>query len=102
MEAVVREVYEETGYLLSVDRLVLIQERFYSVSHVHHHEVVFFYLMDSTDVPIEDGTSTDQQNEKLYWLPIDRLQNIHLVPAFLQTALTNIPKDVMHIISKES
>lgn len=100
-EAVVREVYEETGYLFSVDRLVFIQERFYNVNSAHHHEVVFFYLMKPTDVQIENGTCTDQQEEKLYWLPVDELQYTDLVPDFLRTALANIPQEVVHIISKE-
>lgn len=49
VDAVIREVREETGYLLSVDRLAYIQERFYKSSNTHHHEVVFFYLMKSAD-----------------------------------------------------
>lgn len=100
-DAVIREVYEETGYLLSVDRLVFIQERFYNINNARHHEIVFFYLMNSLDVQIENETCTDHQEEKLYWLPIDELQNTDLVPEFLRTALTNIPKEVVHIISKE-
>lgn len=100
-DAVIREVCEETGYILSIDRLVFIQERFYNINNASHHEVVFFYLMKSTDVRIENETYTDQQEEKLYWLPIDELQNTNLVPKFLRTALTNIPEEVVHIISKD-
>lgn len=100
-DAVIREVREETGYLLSVDRLVYIQERFYNINNTHHHEVVFFYLMKSADVRIENEFCTDHQEEKLYWIPIDELQNINLVPAFLQIALTNIHKEIIHIVSTE-
>ena len=101
IDAVIREVCEETGYLLSIDRLVFIQERFYNINNTYHHEVVFFYLMKSVDVRIENKTCTDYQEEKLYWLPIDELQNTNLVPEFLRTALTNIPEEIVHIISKE-
>ena len=100
-EAVIREVCEETGHHFAVERLVFIQERFYNINNARHHEVVFFYLMKSTDVQIENETCTDQQEEKLYWLSIDELQNTNLVPEFLKTALTNIPEEVVHIISKE-
>lgn len=100
-DAVIREVREETGYLLSVDRLVYIQERFYNINNTHHHEVVFFYLMKSADVRIENESCMDHQEEKLYWIPIDELQNINLVPAFLQIALTNIQKEIIHIVSTE-
>ena len=57
--------------------------------------------MKSTDVQIKNETCTDQQEEKLYWLSIDELQNTNFVPEFLKTALTNIPEEVVHIISKE-
>ncbi len=100
-DAVIREVCEETGCLLPVDRLVFIQERFYNINSTHHHEVVFFYLMKSADIQIENKTCTDHQEEKLYWLPIDELQNTNLVPEFLRTALTNIPEEIVHVISKE-
>lgn len=44
-KAVVRELYEETGYRFEIDRLVFIQERFFKAGNIRHHEVVFFYLM---------------------------------------------------------
>ena len=100
-DAVIREVCEETGYILSIDRLVFVQERFYNINNACHHEVVFFYLMKSADVRIENGTCTDQQEEKLYWLSVDELQNTNLVPEFLKTALTNIPEEAVHVVSKE-
>ncbi len=100
-DAIIREVCEETGHRFSIDRLAFIQERFYNLKNAHHHEIVFFYLMKSTDVQIENETCTDQQEEKLYWLSIDELQNTNLVPEFLKTALTNIPEEVVHIISKK-
>ena len=34
-------------------------------------------------------------------LPVDELGNTDIVPGFLKTALTNIPEEVVHIISKE-
>lgn len=100
-DAVIREVLEETGLHLSIDRLVYIQERFYDISDVNHHEVVFFYLMNPADISIEDETCTDRQEEKLYWLPIDELKSTSLVPEFLKTALSDIPEEVVHIISRE-
>lgn len=100
-DAVVREAYEETGHHFSVDRLAFIQERFYSLNNDRHHEVVFFYLMNTADVNIENGTCTDHKEEKLHWLPISELNNVNIVPEFLKTALTNIPTEIVHIISKE-
>ena len=100
-DAIIREVCEETGYLFSVERLVFVQERFYNINNTGHHEIVFFYLMKCGDVHIENGSCTDQKEERLYWLPVDELTNINIVPEFLKTALTDIPEEVIHIISEE-
>lgn len=100
-EAVIRECREETGYDFEIDRLAFIQERFYILENCHHHEVVFFYLMKNIDVDIKDGAATDQQCEHLYWLPIDELGKTNLVPNFLKTALKNIPRETVHIVSCE-
>lgn len=86
-DAVLRELREETGYEFEIDRLVFVQERFYTLKDCHHHEVVFFYLMKNIDVNIKSGTTTDRQCEHLHWLPIDELDITNLVPAFLKTAL---------------
>ena len=39
--AVIRECYEETSYHFEIDRLVFIEERFFSVDSVSHREIVF-------------------------------------------------------------
>ena len=100
-EAVIRECREETGYDFEIDRLAFIQERFYTLENCHHHEVVFFYLMKNIAVDIKDGTTTDQQCEHLYWLPVDELEKTDLVPAFLKTALKSILRETVHIVSYE-
>lgn len=95
----IRECFEETGCNLEVDRLVFIQERFYRVDNTQYQEIVFFYLMKEIDSNICNGIKTDQQNEHLYWVPIEKLKNINLVPKFLKTALEDIPHEITHILS---
>ena len=100
-EAAMREVYEETGLRMEIDRLAFVQERFHKVDGQMHHEVVFFYLMKPGDINIPDGTVTDQATETLHWLPLDRLGEFDLVPEFLKTTpLVNIAH-TQHIISRE-
>lgn len=100
-QAVIREVLEETGYQIEIERLVFIQERFYKVKENNHHEVVFFYLMKNANVGIENGVCTDQTNEHLHWIKIEDLEKVNLVPAFLKTALKCVPNEITHIISYE-
>ncbi len=100
-QAVIREVQEETGYRMEIERLVFVQERFYKIEDSNHHEIVFFYLMKNVDVEIGNGACTDQRNEHLHWLQIGELENVNLVPAFLKTVLKNIPEGMTHIVSYE-
>ncbi|ADL50228.1 NUDIX hydrolase [Clostridium cellulovorans] len=101
-EAIIREIYEETGYRLEIDKLAFVQERFYEVDKHRYHEIVFFYLMiDSDDVNISDSSFTDLPKETLHWLPLDDLNKINLVPEFLKNKSFNNISNVEHIISKE-
>lgn len=99
--AVVRECYEETGYHFEIDRLVFVQERFFSLENILHHEVVFFYLMKETNYELDNGKNTDQKEEHLFWVPLEELDNINLVPAFLKTAVKSIPNEITRIVSQE-
>ena len=100
-QAVLRELFEETGYSFEIDRLVFVQERYFQVGTSRYHEVVFFYLMIPIDFEIPDGVNTDQREEHLYWIPLNELQEINLAPEFLKTALQSIPKEVVHIVSHD-
>ena len=101
-EAVVREVYEETGCRLAVDRLAYVQERFFRAGGQALHEVVFFYLMkENPAMEIAENSFTDQETETLHWLPLDRLREYDLVPAFLKTKALGEGDGIEHIISRE-
>ena len=97
--AVLRECYEETGCHFEIDRLAFIQERFYKADDTYHQELAFFYLMKERSLEICSGANTDLNHEHLYWIPIENLKNINLVPDFLKTASENIPNEITHILS---
>lgn len=100
-EAVLRECREETGCSFEIDRLAFVQERFYTADQVPHHEVTFFYLMKDGGFAFENGMPTDQSGEHLYWIPVEKMENRRVVPAFLCTALKNLPIGTVHILSRE-
>lgn len=81
--------------------MVFVQERFFQLENTKHHEVVFFYLMKDDGFEVVSGVNTDQQKEQLFWLPIEDLEEINLVPTFLKTALQDIPKEIMRVVSYE-
>lgn len=57
--------------------------------------------MKEADIKIVSSGSTDQNHEHLYWVPIEKLKYIALVPKFLKTSLENIPNEITHIWSYE-
>lgn len=60
-DAVIREVYEETGSSLEIEKLAFIQERFLEVNKQQYHEIAFLYLMkNNAEMNISDNSFTDQ------------------------------------------
>ena len=104
-EALEREIFEETGLSLEVDKLAIIQELFgiSIIDDQKFHEIRFFYSVKN-DMPINiaDGTFTDQgTDETLHWLPIDRLGDFNIVPKFLQSMQFDNMETIKHIITRE-
>ena len=103
-EAIIREVMEETGLKLSINKLTYVQERFLKINNEKFHEVVLFYLMDIKEkINILDNTFTDQGNkETLHWFFLEDLKNVDLVPEFLKYKLLDKNNNgIEHIITKE-
>jgi len=99
--AAIREVYEETGLKLEVDRLAFINESFFEFDGRKFHEIGFYYLMkDNPDINIPEGSFTDQPPfETLHWLPIDGLKDADLVPPFLKEKALGSITGIEHVIS---
>ena len=101
-EAVIREIFEELGYKLEIDKLIVVQENIFILKEEKHHQIVIFYLMKNCDnINIIDGTNTDETSEKLYWIPIKDLPETNIIPEFLKTKLNKLCSNnkIEHIIS---
>lgn len=100
-QAALREAQEETGCKLTINRLLFVQERFFTFEEKHHHEICFYYLLDFADKNIAEGAQTDQPFETLHWLPLNRLTQYNIIPACLKTILSTLPMHTQHIICYE-
>jgi ADP-ribose pyrophosphatase YjhB (NUDIX family) len=102
-EAVIREVYEETGIEFQIDRLSFIQERFFEMAGKHHHEIIFYFLMkENAKIDLSNRSFTDQgPKESLNWLPIEGLDETYIIPEFFKTKLLDNIVGIEHIVSKE-
>ena len=91
-QAVVREVFEETGYKLEVDRLGFVQENYFYGDAATNmgkviYEISFFYYMKVPEnfEPVCTSFTEDEGEEYLTW--IDPEDPITYYPQFFRTEL---------------
>lgn len=108
-DAVKREVFEECGVNMEIDRLLFINENFFDGLEfvfgetLHCHELAFYYLMkydpaappDLTETVTEDGSL-----EHLAWISLDEYESIEAYPKFLARQLKDIKPCIEHILSR--
>ena len=105
-DAVVREVFEETGVKYEIDRLLVIHENFFIgdnlTADMFCHEISLYFLMKSKgNRKLNSNSECLYGKEYMTWIAIDELQKNIVYPTFLLEILTNLPKDIKHIITKE-
>ena len=98
-EAIVREVLEETGVKMEVDRLGFVHENyFYGDAPSKQGKLVyeislFFYMKVPLDfAPVSVSFTEDNSKEYLRWVSLD--ENRKVYPEFFRTELRN-PTDVV-------
>ena len=101
-DAAIREVFEESGLSVEIDRLLLVQENFFEMEDGLHHEVAFYYLMkDIGNQEISDDRVLDFNDEGLEWLSISELSNYKVYPQIYNVILKEIPNEIVHIVVDE-
>ena len=105
-EAVVREVFEETGVKMEIDRLGFVHENYFygdAPSNLNKliYEISFFFYMKvpETFVPISESFTEDNSKEHLVWVSLD--EDIKIYPEFFRTELKNPTDTVKHFITKD-
>ena len=107
-EAVIREVFEETGVRYEVDRLAFIHENFFvmkegALKDRNCHEVAFYYLMKPRgSQEVNCNSATLDGKEYIKWIPIAELENYTAYPAFYIEKLLDMPSITEHIITRET
>ena len=106
-EAVIREVYEETGVKYEIERLAFIHENFFigdgSLEGKECHEIAFYFLMKPRGTrKLNSNSYTQGVKENMYWLPINKLEEYRAYPMFFREKLKNIKDGIEHIITYEN
>lgn len=77
IEGMKREVREETGIQITVDRFLIFEEVFFCSDHLNqaYQNLSFFYLCrPETDALLPDDAVHDQESEKPHWVELSSLQ----------------------------
>ena len=105
-EAVVREVFEETGVKMEIDRLGFVHENyFYGDSPANLGKLIYeisfyFYMKVPNDFsPACSSLTEDNCKEFLRWVALD--EDIKMYPEFFRTELKNPTDTVKHFINDE-
>jgi ADP-ribose pyrophosphatase YjhB (NUDIX family) len=105
-EAVVREVFEETGAKLEVNRLGFVHENyFYGDGPANHGKLIYevsfyFYMKVPNDfAPVSESFAEDNSREYLKWVSLE--EDIKIYPEFFREELKNPTDTVKHFITDE-
>lgn len=107
-DAVIREVYEETGIMYEIDRLAVIHENFFdnnngTLKGLDCHEISFYFLMRSRGSRELNSDSFTRfgDKEEMHWIPIAELDKHKAFPTFLKDYLSKPHDHIEHIITNE-
>ena len=105
-EAIVREVLEETGVKMDVDRLGFVHENYFygdAPSNLGKliYEISFYFYMKTPDgfCPVSESFTEDNSREYLRWVSLD--EDIKMYPEFFRTELKSPTDTVKHFVNDE-
>ncbi|MBM7635824.1 NUDIX hydrolase [Streptococcus saliviloxodontae] len=98
-EAIKREIKEEVGISIEVEKLAFIVENHFTLEETSYHQVEFHYLVQPLGEPrteiIEGGEARSCE-----WVPLDQLGSLDLNPSFLKKALHQLDTPLTHVTNK--
>lgn len=102
-DTLVREMQEEIGVDVTVDRLLWLAENFFQHEGRAHHELGLYYLMHlPPDSPLRNQSAflghEGDLDVHFEWHPIASLEQVVLYPSFLRTGLKCLPEHMVHIV----
>ncbi len=104
-EAVKREVFEETGLHMEVEKLGFIHENLFvedSTKERFHELAFFFYMKDMKELDTICMNFTEcGEKEELKWIPLGKIKETYLYPEFFKEKLFHPSIGVEHILTVE-
>ena len=97
-----REMQEELGYTVEVEKLLWVTENFFTYQQRTYHELGFYYQLSNDNLDVAAAPFYGEEGEQLIyqWIPLKVLNTITLYPEFLKSSLKELPTNTQHIIIK--
>ena len=106
-DAVLREVFEETGVHYEIDRLAVIHENFFNensgtLTGLNCHEISLYFLMKPRgSQKLHSNSMTQGVKEEMHWIPIKELDKYKAFPTFLKNYFDCEHVGIEHIVTNE-
>jgi 8-oxo-dGTP pyrophosphatase MutT (NUDIX family) len=103
-----REMQEELGETVTIERMLWVVENLFTVAGRPHHELGLYYLatLPPTSPLLDGGTAFRGQEQHipliLQWFPLEETARLPIYPVFLRTSLQNLPDRLEHIVNHDS
>ena len=105
-EAIVREIWEEAGVKMEIDRLGFVHENYFygdapaNLGKLIYEISFFFYMKVPQDfAPVSESFTEDHSKEYLKWVSLH--EDIKMYPTFFRTELQNPANTVKHFVTDE-
>ena len=102
-----REVFEESGINARVDHLAVVCENFFKgiggkIDGLDCHTIEFYYYMTIIDKDLSLCRNMTDDGEKLVWLPIEKIEQSKIKPAFIKNYINDIIHEnkTIHVIEE--
>jgi len=106
-ETLMREMQEELGVEVSVERLVWVVENFFRYEEHDYHELAFYFLavlpVDCYVVKKAEPFVVEDQGVRFIfqWYGLDELAELELYPTFLKEGLLSLPPTTQHVVHRD-
>ncbi|GKX29172.1 DNA mismatch repair protein MutT [Vallitalea longa] len=100
---IIREMKEELGISVSINRLLWVLESFFTNKDDKYHELCYYYLIECNDKSILDKGDkfyiTEGKNEfEFRWIDVTNIEDINLYPEVLKDRIDKLPYNIERIV----
>lgn len=103
-DTLIREMQEELGEEITIDRLLWVVENFFEFDNKNYHEISLCYLMKfeekSSILDRKESFMGVEEDVKLIfqWFDITEIDNMVVYPSFVKEKIKGLSNDIEHIM----